>query len=304
MVNRIGTFANASALIQASMNVQAKLAEQQTQEATSVKATTFGALGGDAGKLLDLQGQSARIKADRDAATSAGATVQAAYSAVGDISTLATQVRSQLSAGLSGSFDSGLTPITTDQAQAWLKDLQSALNTQMGGRYVFSGQAGDREAVDFSQAAYDPTSAPGAPDTAYFNGSSTARTLTTSDGQMVDISITADQPGFEMLARSLSLIAAAPTDQATLQAAFDKVSEAVSDIGQSQAVLSDQAATLNDIATSAKTKTTTLDNLSTDLNGADLTTAAVLVTQYQTQLEALYQTIGKLSSDSILKYLS
>ena len=52
MVNRIGTFANASALIQASMNVQAKLAQQQTQEATTVKATTFGGLGGDAGKLL------------------------------------------------------------------------------------------------------------------------------------------------------------------------------------------------------------------------------------------------------------
>jgi hypothetical protein len=30
----------------------------------------------------------------------------------------------------------------------------------------------------------------------------------------------------------------------------------------------------------------------------------VLVTQYQTQLEALYQTIGKLSSDSLLKYLT
>jgi flagellar hook-associated protein 3 FlgL len=304
MVARIGTYANAQALLQASMSVQVKLAEQQGQEGTGVRSTTFGGLKGDAGRLLDLQGQSARIKADGDAATAAGAVTQAAYSAVGSIADLATQVRSQLSAALSGTYASGVTPITADQAQSWLKSLQAALNTQIGGKYVFAGQASDRPPVDFSQAAYDPSSAPDAPDTAYFSGSSAGRSLSTSDGRTIQLSTTADQPGFETLARALSLIAAAPTDQATLQKAYDQVSQAVGEIGQTQAQISDQAATLDDIAASAKVKTTTLGNLATDLNGADLATAAVLVTQYQTQLEALYQTIGKLSSDSLLKYLS
>jgi flagellar hook-associated protein 3 FlgL len=304
MVARIGTYANAQALLQASLRVQTKLADQQNQEATGVRSTNFSGLKGDAGKLLDLQGQSARIKADGDAATAAGAVTQAAYSAVGSIADLATQVRSQLSAALSGTYASGVTPITASQAQTWLNSLQTALNTQISGQYVFAGQAGDRPPVDFSQAAYDPTGAPDTPDTAYFSGSSTARTLTTSDGRTVQLSTTADQSGFETLARALSLIAAAPTDQATLQKAYDQVGQAVGEISQAQAQISDQAATLDDIASTAKDKTTTLDNLATDLNGADLTTAAVLVTQYQTQLEALYQTIGKLSSDSLLKYLT
>lgn len=304
MVARIATFANATALIQASLKTQSKLADQQSAEATGLKSTTFGGLGGDAAKLLDVQGQSARLKADSSAATSAGDLVQTAYSAVGDIANLATQVRTQLSAALSGTTSSGVTPITAAQAKAWLASLQGSLNTELGGHYVFGGQADDRAPVDFSSSAYDPTSAPDTVDTAYFKGSSAPRTLTTSDGQKVQISTTADSSGFEGLARALSLIAAAPTDSTTLQTAYDQVTQAVSDIAQSQASLSTQAQALSDISTNAQTKTTTLDNLATDLNGADLSTAAVLVTQYQTQLEALYQTIGKLSSDSLLKYLS
>lgn len=304
MIPRIATYANAASLLQASMKLQAKLAEQQTAEATGLKSTTFGGLKGDAGKLLDLKGQSARLTADAAAATSAGDVVQAAYSAVGDISTLATQVRTQLSAALSGTYSSGVTPITTEQAQSWLASLQGSLNTEVGGHYVFAGQADDRQPVDFSNANYDPTAAPDTADTRYFQGSSTSRSLTTSDGQTIRLSTTADASGFEGLARALSLIAANPSDSTTLQTAYDQVSQAVTDIAQSQETLSTQASALDDIATNAKTKTTTLDNLATDLNGADLTTAAVLVTQYQTQLEALYQTIGKLSSDSLLKYLS
>ncbi len=303
MVTRIGTFANANALIQASMNVQTMLAQQQTEEATSVKSLTFSGLKGDAGKLLDFQGQSARVKADGAAATTAGNVVQAAYSAIGNVSDLVTQVRTKLSAAVSGTYATGVTPITSEQAKVWLKDLQSQLNTQIGGQYVFGGQATDHPPVDFSNGTYDPTGAPNTVDTSYFSGSSTARTFTTSDGQSVQISTTADSPGFELLARALSLIAANPTNLTTLQTAYDQVGQAGSDIAQSQASLSDQAATLNTISTEATTKTTTLDNLATTLNGADLTTAAVLVSQYQTQLEALYQTIGKLSSDSILKYL-
>jgi flagellar hook-associated protein 3 FlgL len=251
-----------------------------------------------------VEGRSARIKADGAAATSAAAGVQAAYSAVGAVADLAAQVRSQISAALSGTYSSGAAPITAAQAQTWLTSLQGELNTEIGGQYVFAGAASDRRPVDFASSGYDPTTSPGVADTAYYSGGSTARTLTTSEGLTIQLSVTADQPGFEKLARALSLIASAPTDQTTLQTAYDQVGAAVTEIAQSQAALANQASMLSDVSSAADTKTTTLDNLATTLDGADLTTAAVLVTQYQTQLEAVYQTISKLSSDSLLKYLS
>jgi flagellar hook-associated protein 3 FlgL len=303
MVSRIATFANTNMLVQASLNLQAKLSDQQMQEASSLKTTSFSGLKGDAGKVLDLQGQMARLNAESDMATTAAADVQAAYSAVSSITDLATTVRTRLSAALSGTNTTAVT-LTADDAKGWLQTLQSALNTEVGGRYVFAGQAVDRAPVDFTSAGYDPASSPGAADTAYFQGSSTTRQLTTTTGTTIGISVSANASGFEKLARALSMIASAPTDQTQLSAAYDLASSALTDLSTTQATLSNQASALDGLTSDNSVKTTTLKNLAGDLTGSDLSTAAVLVTQYQTQLEAIYGAIGKLSSVSILKYLA
>jgi flagellin-like hook-associated protein FlgL len=99
------------------------------------------------------------------------------------------------------------------------------------------------------------------------------------------------------------MIAQAPTDQTQLSAAYDLASSALTDLSTTQASLSNQAAALDALSSDNTVKTTTLKNLAGDLTGADLSTAAVMVTQYQTQLETIYSAIGKLASVSLLKYL-
>ena len=306
MVSRIATFANANALLAASLKVQAKLADQQAQEASSLKSTTFSGLkGGDAAKVLDLAGQSARLSAESAAATSAAAVVQTAYSSVGSITDLATTVKSRLSAALSGAAGAGgaVTGVTAQDAQSWLQTLQAALNTEVGGQFVFAGQAADRAPADFTSAAYAPAAAPAVPDTAYYRGTANPRVLQTTGGTAIQISVPADAPAFETLARALSVIAANPGDQPTLTTAFGQVSSALDQLAATQSTLSSQAAALDTLSTENTVKTTTLDNLAQDLKGADLASAAVMVTQYETQLQALYGAIGKLASDSLLKYL-
>lgn len=304
MIGRIATFANANALITASLQVQANLADQQQQEASSLKSNSFSGLGTDAGSLLDVSGQVTRLKAEAAASTAAGGIVQTAYTAVGGVLDLATSIRTQLSSALNANNGAnGTSPVTTAAAQAWLVDLQTSLNTQVGGQYVFSGQAADRVPVNFSNPAYNPAAAPTTPDTSYYSGTSAARTLTTLDGSKIPISVTADSPGFEELARALELMSANPTNNATLQQCFDMVGDAVTQIGQTQAELSNQAQSFDKLNSFDTDKATTLTNIATGINGADITTAAVMVTQYQTQLQALYSTIGQLSQTSLLKYL-
>jgi flagellar hook-associated protein 3 FlgL len=302
MVSRIATFANTNMLVRASLNLQAKLSDQQAQEASGVKTSSFSGLKGHAGKLLDLQGQTARLQAESDMATTAAADVQSAYSAVGDIIDLATTIRTQLSGALS-TTNSATALVNAADAQGWMRTLQSELNTEVGGRYVFAGQAVDRAPVDFTRAGYSPTSSPGVADTGYFDGTSTTRRLATTTGTTIDISVTASSSGFEKLARALAMIAQAPTDQTQLSAAYDLASSALTDLSTTQASLSNQAAALDALSSDNTVKTTTLKNLAGDLTGADLSTAAVMVTQYQTQLETIYSAIGKLASVSLLKYL-
>jgi flagellar hook-associated protein 3 FlgL len=305
MISRIGTFAHSSALITASLQIQSNLADQQTQEASGLKSNDFGGLGGNAGSLLDITGQSTRLKAEATAATNAGSLVQTGYTAVGGMIDLATTIRTQLNSALNANNSaSGVSPVTTQAANSWLSDLQVGLNTQVGGQYVFAGQAADRAPVNFSAPGYNPAASPTTPDTSYYNGTAATRSLTTVDGSKIPIGVTADSTGFETLARALEMISANPNDQPTLQAAYDMVGTAVTQLGQTQATLSTQAISLNTLATNDTDKSTTLDNLATTLNGVDLASAAVLVTNYTTQLQSLFSTIGQLSQVSLLKYIS
>jgi flagellar hook-associated protein 3 FlgL len=303
MLSRIGTFSSASALLTASLKVQAKMADQQAQEASGLKSTTFSGVSQDAGKLLDLSGQSARLSADSAAATAAGSVVQAAYSAVSNISDLATTIRSQLAASLSGGSAANTSSALAQSASDWLSSLQNELNTEVGGVYVFGGQATDTAPVNFDDPYYVAADTPDTVSTQYFQGSSTARTLTTSTGMSVGLSVPANSSGFELLARALSVLAAAPSDQASQQSAYDMVGQAVTALTESQATISNQASTLDSLVSNNAAKITALNNLGTTLDGADLATAAVLVTQYDSQLEALYSSISKLTSSSLLKYL-
>jgi flagellar hook-associated protein 3 FlgL len=300
MISRIGTFSNANILINASLKTQAKLADLQAQESSGLKSTAFSGVGGDAAKLLNLSGQSARLTADNAAATGAGAVVQGAYSAVSNIADLAATVRSQLASAVSGA--NGGSAVLAETAKNWLSELQSELNTQVGGVYVFAGTASDTAPVDFASPTYVPVLG-SAPDTGYYAGSTNGRVLTTSQGVTTRLGALASDPGFAKLANALSLIAANPGNAATLQSAYDQVSSATSDLSASQAAISSQASSLDSLVTGNQAKITTLDNLATDIDGADLATAAVRVTQYETQLDALYSTISKLSALSILKYL-
>lgn len=298
MITRIGTFTHANALIAAGLRTQAKLADQQNREATGLKSTSFGGLGADAASLLRLSSQSARLEADNVAAQSAAAYVQSAYAAVGDIADLANTIKSQLAAQISGSnLDADS---LAAYARGWLDDLQTQLNSQVGGVYLFGGEAVDGAPVDFSAVGYDPTTAG---DTGYYQGAATSRTFASVDGAKITLSVTAQSAGFEQLARALSMVIADPADAATLSSAFDLVGQSVAGVGSAQEALGVQANQLSSLISRNETKIDTLDDLASQLKGADLAQAAVLVTSYQTQLEALYSTISTLSSASLLKYL-
>ncbi len=298
MIARIGTFSHTSAMIAASLRTQTKLADQQSKEATGLKSTSFGGLSKDAASVLKLASQSSRLTADNTAATSATSYVQAAYSAVGEIADLATTIKSQLTSLISAA------PVDSDSlatyAQGWLDDLQTQLNGDLAGVYLFSGDALDTAPVDFSDADYDATTSG---NTGYYQGSSAGRVFTASDGSKTALSVSADNPAFEELARALSSIIANPSDTTVLSSAVDLVSDAITDLGGVQETLGVQASSLSSLVERNTTKIDTLDTLASDLKDSDLSEAAVLVTQYQTQLEALYSTISSLSSVSLLKYL-
>jgi flagellar hook-associated protein 3 FlgL len=298
MISRISSFAQTSAMTAASLKVQAKLADQQNQTASGLKSQTYGGMAQSTASVLTLSNQSARLTADNTAASAAAAYVQASYSAVGEIADLATTVKTQLASMMSSSTTDAAT--TSQYAADWLADLQTLLNSQQGGVYLFSGQATDVAPVDFSAAGYDPTA--GA-DTTYYQGAAAGRTYSSSEGQKVGLSVSADASAFEQLARAIATVAANPTDSDAIASAYALAGTALTGIGTLQETVAIQASSLEATTNHNTAKIDAIDSLVSTMKGADLTQAAVLTTQYQTQLEALFSMISTLSSLSLTKYL-
>lgn len=298
MISRIATFGHSTTMLAASLKVQAKLADQQAQTASGLKSTTYGGLGSNTGSLLRLSSQSSALTAENAAAQTATAYVNAAYSALGDIADLATTIKTQLASMISSTTIDSAT--TAQYATNWLSDLQALMNSTSGGTYLFSGTAGDTAAADFSDADWDPSAGV---DADYYQGSSAARTFTTTDGQTINLSVSGGSAAFEKLARALSMIIASPDDSDVVSAAYDLAGEALTGIGSLQEQVSIQASPLDRLIERNEAKIESIDTLASNLKDADLAETAVLATQYETQLEAMYSMISTLSSLSLTKYL-
>jgi flagellar hook-associated protein 3 FlgL len=302
MIGRVATFSEVNYLMTLNMGTQSALSAAETQEASGLQAQTYGGLGGDASQVLNIDNQVTRLTTDGDTATTALSSMQQTYSTMTSITSLGTTMLSDLSSFMSG----GTTDTTTlsSDAQSWLSELTSMLNTQYAGSYLFSGTASDTAPVDTSSSSYDPTADPTSADTGYYQGSSTGTTYTGSDGFSVSTSVQADSPGFESMLRGLSLIIASPSSSSTLTQAYDLIQQGGTEIASAQATLSTNTTALTNYQEEASAKVTTLTNLATSLKGSDLSAATVLVTNYQSQLEASYETITKLLSTNLAQYLS
>jgi flagellar hook-associated protein 3 FlgL len=298
MISRIATFGHSTTMLAATLKVQAKLADQQAQTASGLKSTTYGGLGDNTGSLLRLSSQSTALTAENAAAQTATAYVNAAYSALGDIADLATTIKTQLASMISSTTIDAAT--TAQYATNWLNDLQALMNSTSGGTYLFSGTAGDTAAADFSDVDWDASA--GA-DADYYQGSSSTRTFTTTDGQTIGLSVSGGSAAFEKLARALSMIIASPDDSSVVSAAYDLAGEALTGVGSLQEQVSIQASTLDRLIERNESKIESIDTLASNLKDADLAETAVLATQYETQLEAMYSMISSLSSLSLSKYL-
>ncbi|MDJ0932523.1 flagellin [Breoghania sp.] len=295
---RVTTFALSNFLLTYALSTQVKLAEKQTQEASGLLSSTYGGLGSDAGTLVDLEVSLARSESYAYAAEQATNRVEVMYSATGSIVDLLTDMRTEVSAA---SVDTSDIDTFQDTAASLLEELESLLNTQYEGRYLFAGSNTQEEPVDLdSYTATDLTTA----DTSYHSGDDTIISVHVSSQRTVSYGVTADNDAFEEAIRVLSYIANA--DELTdddLETIGDMLVEAQDGVIAIQSGLSLDAGSLENAQTEQEELIALTETSIDDIRSVDLATVAVEIAQYETQLEASYAAVGKLSDFSLLDYL-
>lgn len=143
-----GVGSSSSLLVQSLVDMRTKLDELQRQLGTGQKADTYAGLGIDSGLSVGLRSQLSALAGYDDTIINVGLRLNLAQTALGQMSSIAQDVKSQMSSTLSVSF--GASGQTTGQSTAddQLDQMLGLLNAQAGDRYLFSGRATDQPATD------------------------------------------------------------------------------------------------------------------------------------------------------------
>jgi len=298
---RIATFAQSNKMISDAMRVETVMANKQIQESTGVVSTDFGGYGSDAQHVVNLQVSVTRAQSYIDAATLADSKVQVMYSAVGSMTDILTQLRSQLSAASTGSSTESNSVITT--AQQMLEEVGSLMNTQYDGQYVFAGGKTDTAPVDltnFSSGSGSLTTT----DTSYYKGDDEIASVRVASDETVSYGVTADNSAFEEVMRVLKFVANSTSlSSSDISSALDLAGTALDDTAAVQARLSNNAASIETASSRQTDYKSYAETLSNDLTGVDVAAITAQLSTYQAQLTASYSALAKILSLNLASYL-
>ena len=298
---RVATFAQSNRMIADAMRVESVMANKQIQESTGVISTDFGGYGSDAQHVVNLQVSVTRAQSYVDAATLADSRIQVMYSAIGSMTDILTQLRSQLSAASTGSSTETNSVITT--AQQMLQEMGSLMNTQYDGQYVFAGGKTDTAPVDltsFSSGTGSTTTA----DTSYYEGDDEIASVRVASDETVSYGVTADNSAFEEVMRVLKFVANSTTlSSSDISSALDLAGTALDDTAAVQARLSNAASSIETASARQADYKSYAETLSNDLTGVDVAAITAQLSTYQAQLTASYSALAKILSINLASYL-
>lgn len=298
-MERVSTAGLGQALLRSAMTVQARLAEKQTAQSSGLTEETYAALGSGAGKLISMESQLAALQGRADTTQTALDRAEAMSDAVGSMVELMSELRSTLSSMSTQTSDS----VDYNQiGQTLLEDLQTLMNLQVDGRYLFGGGQTTTAPVDVSLLSVPTT--PSTADNAYYLGDDSVQSVKVTDSASVDYGVTAGESGFEKALRAANMLANIDaSDEDAIAEAYDLATEAMDELLAAQGRLGVNANRLESWLERQDTAASLISERISDVKAVDTAQVAVEIAQYETTLQASYTVLGKLNSLKLVNYL-
>jgi len=134
-----------NALVQSLIDMRAQFDDLQRQLSTGQKSSNYAGLGSGRGLSVSLNAQLSAIAAFDNGIDMVNTRVQLAQAALGGMVGIGNTIKAQV---VQGGTTGGNAATAQINAQSSLQQLLGLLNSQAGGRYVFSGSATDQPSVE------------------------------------------------------------------------------------------------------------------------------------------------------------
>ena len=318
------------------LNTVGKLNQQLQQVmqevSTGEKANNFGQLGTQANLSLSLHSEDDLINAYSDAINNVTVRTDSMDSSMTDINSQLSKVLAQMatvSQGSNGTPD--LTQLQTLATQA-LQSIQQDLNSNVDNKYLFGGAMNDASPIQDTTAINTNVSAQlanygtlsASTIISNVNGLTEAQlgynanlaaapdaTVRADNNIDVNYTVKADEDPYKQMMIGLSEIANMPaydannsTDYWSLfNDAKARITGGQDDNNTRQGQLGVARSQLSGLLTTHSTAQTTIESNLSGIEAADMGSASTQLQSLQTQLQATYSVIGRLSNLSLLNYL-
>jgi flagellar hook-associated protein 3 FlgL len=226
-------------------------------------------------------------------------TLQSSDSALSSVVTSLTNAVSLGTQGASGTNSASNLQAIATEVQGLLTNVVSQANTSVGGAYLFGGTS---TATPYTGDSTSPTGYT-------YNGNNGVNSVAIGDQNNVQVNIPGSQifsdPSNNVLGSLSSLVTALQTGtSADIANATSAVTSAISFIGQQRVIYSNSESQVNAQETNLQEDTVTLASQENNLIGVDEATAAVNLSQAETDNSAALAAAAKVLPNTLLNYLS
>ncbi len=298
---RISSFSHINYLYDQSSRTHVEMNKAQQQTASGLKSETFSGIAPDSNRLLRFESEKNLLESEITNTDYTLDHMESMYGALNQINDLSNNILGDMTAALGGAGTSSAN--LSILATQWRTDLESMLNADFAGRYLFSGTATDAPPVDIAGSGYGGQTAPSVADTSYYQGDDGVLTYKAGNASRIEYGLSANDETFEQMFRAIDLMITAPGDQAALAEAYDLMRRATDSLGIMKQNLSYQTSSIQQTQEHNLAQAEALDILVSDLKDADLAEATIKLSELQTQLEASYSSLTIMLKISLFDYL-
>ena len=337
MVTRVGDlalFQRMQLTIQAS---QERLSKYQIQASSGRAAQQYSEIADKAKTALSMENTFIRVKRYQDNINTATARLDHMETSVGRLEDLATRLKTLLTSALNATNTTQMD--VGAQILPMMQEFEAELNRQVEGKFLFAGSRTDVQPVniyDWGNPIPTPTNmnAPGAytvpaipttptafptspvapPDATheyfgYFQADNTRQAVRADDNLSINAGVTAAEPAFAkmMYAMRLSFTsnsAPAGEQRDRLNGALDLITQVVGNLADVRTTIGTQNRMLSETKSKHENFLGTIEDVITDIQGVDIPLTMARLSAEQTQLEASFLTISRISQVSLVRFLN
>lgn len=283
--------------------IQEQLDEAQTELTTGLKINNVSDAPGEIADLWQTRSEVDQVDQVTSNLNSVTTEVNTAESVLQNATTLVDNAETIGAQGVSGTATADTRQSLADQLGTILQELVSAANTQVGGRYIFSGDDDQQPAYSIDLTQSDPISA--------YQGTASTREIQGADGSQFSIALTAQQIFDSSDAQQNVFQSINNLREALLNNDDTGINAAIGDVQSAGTFLNQQLAFYGEVQDQVTSATNFAQNdqtqLETQLSGiqdADETQAITQLTQSQTELQAALESEAKLPQTTLFDFLA